>query len=798
MFKNYIKITLRNIKRQKIYSTINIAGLAIGLCISMVIAFYVRDDLTFDRFHDHAESIYRTMITRDVEGEGARVSAITSGPLLPAAKNELPEVLGATRVTSFGEQLIARRGTGTTENEETNQVSAMSLVTDPGFFDVFSFKILKGDVSALATPNGILLTPETARALFGEDDPMGQPLQIRPVKDAYVAGIVESPPSNSHIQFDIIFPLRVEMNPQYYDSWKNQAISGYIRIHEDADWKSVEEKIIKIARENGFTEIFTPILQPLLDIHMHSTGYFYDSRNYGKTDTSVVYALSAIGAMILLIAAINFINLSSARAAKRAREVGMRKVIGSSRFQLVTQFLGESILITFTAMVIAIFLLELTLPSLEGFLGKNLEISIFSNPMLFLILSGFAIVIGVLSGIYPALILSAFRPIRVLRGEFQSGRAGILIRRILVVFQFAITISLIIGVFTVFVQIKYIQTMDLGYNREQVMAVSNFLRNRDDSLKDRLKKIPGVLSLGKTNTLPGSFGTTEAFPEGKNREKKFMFKNFVIDEGFFDTLEISIALGRNFSREFATDAQDAVIINEAAVRFSEWENPIGKRLYMAEPDGTMVPKRVVGVVKDFHYAKARDVIDPMLFLFNPQQCPMLLVRLGPGRITQTKNSIESMYKELVPNRDFSYLFLDDLFNEQFTTDREFASNLGFFSGVAIFIACLGLLGLVSFAVDQRGKEIAIRKVLGSGEGRIITLLASDFLKWVVLANIIAWPLGYFSMDKWLSEFVYKAPFSIFPYILSGAGAALIAFLTISVQSFKAAQKNPADILRKEM
>lgn len=795
MFKNYLKIAWRNIKRQKIYSAINVIGLAIGLSASLILFFFVRDDLTYDRFHEHFKSIYRVIgHTKD-----AQRLAIIPGPLIPASVEEIPEVIAGARISIFGRVPIQRADQAQEENSEQNAIRALTLATDPGFFDVFSFKILKGDVSGMETPNGVFLTPDIASALFGEEDPIGQPLLFRPVENAYVAGIVEAPPRNSHIQYEIVVRIRVEQNPDWWDSWLNSSLSGYLRLNAQAEASAAEEKITRIAHANGNTDFVNLELQPLKDIHLHSAVYQYDIRNFGKLDISVVYLLSAAGLIILLIASINFINLSSARAATRAREVGMRKVIGSQRWQLIIQFLGESIFITLIAMCIACVILQLALPHFEGLLGKTLEITILNNPLLLLALLATAVFIGILSGIYPALILSAFRPIRILRGEFQTGRAGILMRRVFIVFQFAIAIALFVGVSTVLIQIKYVRSFNFGYNRENVLVIPDYVGKRDDLLKMKVLEMSSVLSAGRSNfLLREDFRLLEAFPYGKNREtSKFFPCDFLIDEGFFDTLDIPIVQGRNFSRERLRDREDAVIVNETASKKIDLNDPIGKRLNVINLEGNFVAEEVIGVVRDFHFSSARRSIKPIVFRFDPERSYLLLIRIAPGQIAQTISQIESTYKDIYPDREFRYFFMDETFNEQFVEDQKFASRLGAFSGVAIFIACLGLIGMVSFSVEERRKEIAIRKVLGSTEVQIIKLLGSDFLKWVAVANVVAWPLGYFGMNRWLSTFAYRVPLSIWPFVTAGICALALALLTMSYQSLKAARTNPVNVLRHD-
>lgn len=798
MLWNYLKIAWRNIRLQKVYSTINIVGLTVGLSIGLVIAFYVLDDLTFDRFHENADSIYRVVMQSNVEGGDGRMSAIISGPLLPASKREIPEVIAATRINRFGGFPISRGDVERLDDEEGDGVRASILLADSDLFDVFSYKLLVGDRSEFSNPNAVFITPEIASALFGEDDPLGKPLQMPQLENAYVAGLIEAPPNNSHLQFDVIIPLRVELNPVWWDSWKNQSLCGYIRIQDNADVKGIESRMDHIAKTNGFPENYDIRLQPLLDIHLGSSDYAYDFRNYGKKDVSAVIIMGTIGVMIVLVASINFINLSSARASKRGREVGIRKVVGSKQNQLIVQYLGESIFITLVSMILAITILQLALPRLENFLEKRLEIGFFSDPWIMPALIGVAVVVGLLSGIYPALILSSFKPVRVLRGEFQTGKTGILLRRILVIFQFTITVALTVGVLTVISQIKYLQSVDLGYNREQVLFMPNFFRDGEDLMRNRLKDIPSVTSTGRTSRLLGEGLSVQTIPEGFDRTNSLNWYCFFIDDGFFKTLDISMAHGRNFSYEFISDAEDAIIINEAACRLTGWDNPIDRRIDMVMEDGQSVPRRVVGVVRDFHFSSTRSATGPLVFVYNKQRSPILLARLAAGEIAHARNQIEAVHRELYPDRDIRLSFLDDAFDQQFNEDRDFASHLGFFTGIALFIACLGLIGLVSFSVEQRKKEIAVRKVLGCSEGKIVFLLSIDFLKWIGLGSLIAWPLGYYSMQKWLNEFVYRLPFSILPFIISGAGALILAMLTISFQSVMAARANPAGTLRQEL
>ncbi|MCP4726266.1 MAG: FtsX-like permease family protein [bacterium] len=794
MLKNILKIVFRNFIRQKGYSFINISGLTIGLAISIILSFYVIDDLTYDRFHPNAKNIYRVLT---VGSSRPSPSAIIPGPLMVAVKEEVPEITGSTRITYFGRVPISRPGESVDREDEENQVRARALITDPGFFDVFSFKIIAGNAEeALKDPSGILLTPEIAEAVFGEEDPIGKPIVVRGVNSAFVSGIVEAPPTSSHIQYGLIIPLRIEMNPVWWDSWENIALSGYVSIIENADPFDVEQKIIDVGRKNNLAEIYSSRLQPLLDVHLGSSDFNYDFRNLGKNDAAVVYTLAVIGIIILLIACINFINLSSARASKRAREVGLRKVVGSRRWQLSLQFLCESLCFTLLSLFFALILIQLSLPYLDTILGKHLDIDFIRSPLLILVLAGFAVIVGLLSGIYPSAILSGFKPINVLKGEFQTSGAGILFRRFLVVFQFAITIALIIGVFIVYLQIDFLKSISMGYNRERILVIPNFVGNRDDILKNRLTDNSGIISMGRISSMPGgTFPRYEIIPEGFDRGNSRMFQRFEIDEGIFNTLDISLSYGRSFSSEFASDSADGVIINETAADYTGWNDPIGKSIQIVGLEGELITKRVVGVVRDFHYSSTREVIEPMFFLFNPRASFFLAARIAPDRTTNIIDQIQELHNELFPDRQVNPFYLDDNFDQQFNNDRDFAANIGIFAGIAVFIAILGLLGMISYAIEQRRQEVAIRKVLGCSEKKIFAILTVDYLKWIALANLIAWPLGYYGMSKWMNGFMYQVPLTLWPYIVSGVGSISIALIAVSFQTIRASISNPVSELR---
>ncbi len=797
MIHNYIKIALRNIRKQKVYSLINFIGLAIGLSVTLVITLYVIDDLTFDRFHENYDQIYRIL---SIGVKRGTKNSITAGALVQNAMETIPEVKYATRVARGGNISLGPVGTNFNSPEGDLTVRAQAIFADAQFFNVFSFKILEGDSGeALGGPESVYLTPRTAQALFGSENPMGQHIAIRGFQNVQVAGIVAAPPSNSHLQFEMILPLIPEKNPRFWNSWDTLALIGYVLLEENADPHLVAEKMKKNAYLNKFPEIFEPRLQPLQDIHLGSTDHLYDHLNMGRSDKVIFYTMGFVGILVLLVACINFINLTTSRASQRAIEVGLRKVVGSSKRQIVGQFLGESMLFTTLTFIVALAVVQTTLPSLNTIMHKELSLHIGQNVSLLVVFFVMSILIGFFSGLYPAFVISAYMPSSVLKGQFKTGKKAVFLRRALVVCQFAITTVLIISIFIVIAQIKYLKSIDLGYNRSQVVAIPNPLREGDDLLKHKMLSLPSVVSVGRIDALPGpNFWRFELIREGQDRSENFTASRFSIDEDAFQTLQISMSEGRNFSHEFPSDATDAIIVNETLVRKFGYENPVGMvlRYYDESDENQIVSRKIIGVIKDFHYITARQKSEPMIFLLNPPQSFLLIVRIAPEQISQTISRIEDEHKALYPDRTFRYFFLEDTFDEQFNRDRDFMRNVSLFAGLAVFIGCLGLIGLVAFTIEQRRREIAIRKVLGCGEGKVYTLLASDLVKWVLLANLIAWPAAYFATRSWLNDFVFRAPFQPWTFVLPSLITFCIALITITFQTIRAVRSAPVNALRE--
>jgi len=798
MLKNYFKIAFRNLLRQKTYSFINIFGFAIGLAVCLIISFYVIDDLTYDSFHEKPEDVYHMLTVDNSEADGALSYSITSGPLMAGLVDKVPEIIAATRLTGFGGVNIGQ----VLENPEeqiTDQIRPRTLAIDADFFNVFSFKILAGESeNPLQEMSGVYLTPEIAKMVFPGEDAVGKPIVAGRLQNAFVAGIVEAPPENSHIQFEMLFPLNIERNPVWWNSWENLALTGYFRLHPDADPSIAKQKIIAYARDGGFAKVFEPDMQPLKDVHLGSSHLRYDFMNVGKNDRMKVFTLAIIAIFVLIIASINFINLSSARATRRAREVGLRKVFGGNRVQLFWQFLVESVIITFIAMILALAIFEIAIPQLNNFLQKNLTLHLIENYKFTLFIVATSIVVGILSGIYPALILSGFNPLSVIQGNFKSSRKGVLLRRVLVVGQFAVSIALIIAVFIVLDQIHYLNSIDLGYNKKDIAVLPNFDDEQTLIIKEKLENLTSVKSVGTISNLPGgTLVRLEVVPEGHDEAKGMMFDRLKIDNDLVETLQIKLQQGRDFSADFPSDVENAALINETAMKTLGWDEPIGKKIVMIDENEDHLERTIIGVIKDVNLTTVRREVNPMILVHSGQFIPRLLIKIKPENQAFALQELNRIFLESFPEANLEIQFFDDFFNFQFRQDRAFAVNIAVFSVLAILIACLGLFGLASFTTQQRQREVAVRKVLGSSVKAIVFLLTKEFTKWVLIANVIAWPLAYYGMTKWLENFVYRTTFNPLIFVAAGFIALLISILTISFQTFKAANINPANALQYE-
>ncbi|MEE9443505.1 MAG: ABC transporter permease [candidate division Zixibacteria bacterium] len=798
MFKNYLKITGRNIKKQFGYFTITIAGLAVGMACSLLIMLWVQHELSFDSFHQNADRIYRPYL--DVHfGTPIRVP-VSSAPMGPAMVEEFPEIAATVRFS--GDSRIAVT-VGESEYFEDDVTFA-----ENSLFQVFDFSMIRGDpMTALEEPFTTVLSESTARKYFGDADPIGQIIRFNGRDDYTVTGVFRDIPSNSHITFDIVrsHQTLVSTGSDYLNDWFDFNTTTYLIFEEGVDYHAVEQKMDDFANRHfgdllamgGSMKIY---FQPLKDIYLHSDF----GQDYGIVgNMTYVYSFTAVALFVLLIACINFVNLTTARSASRAREVGLRKTFGADRRKLIGQFLGEAVLYCLLAFALALILFELALPAFNNLAGCDISLEYFTNLELMLGLLGGAVLIGLLAGCYPAFYLSAFNPSQTLKKVPVSSKSGSGIRSALVVFQFSISIILIIGTLTIFSQIDFMKNQELGFDGAQVLVLPNVnsaVSNNFDVLLSELERAPGVAGVTASTRIPGrGISKSIYFPEGQMDDESQTMNYIGTDHEFLEVLGITLAEGRNFSPEITTDVSEAIIINEAAVRLIGWDEPLGKIIRTSPADDTEPNsvKRVIGVVKDFHQYSLQNPIEPLVIQYEREPLRDVSLKLAGISVTQSIEAIEQIWKQFAPGIPYDYFFLDEDFDRQYRKEVMLSKIVLYFCLLAIFIGCLGLLGMASYAAEQRTKEIGIRKVLGASTSGVVALLTRQFLGLAVISNIVAWPVAYFIMRKWLENFAYRIDLGLGIYAFATLLALTAALGTVVYQAIRAASANPVDSLKCE-
>jgi putative ABC transport system permease protein len=800
MFKNYLKIAWRNIVHQKMHSLINIFGLTIGIACCIVIMLWVQNEINFDRFHKDYGQIFRIYNNLTINGR-TQSSPRSSMPLGTSLKERFPEVEEMTRLQKFPLSMVKY---AEKEFREENIYFA-----EKSFFDIFSFSLRQGNpATVLDTANTVVISEKISRKYFGTSDPLGKILKFGDGRSFSITGVVSEAPANSHLSFDFLCALetlRVERNPEI-DMWGAIAYSTYIKLSKGTDVKAFENKMAGLTQEK-FGKRFPPgmslifYLQPLKSIHLYSN-FEMDDSNTG--DINYVYLFSGIALFILIIAIVNYINLATARYAGRALEVGLSKTLGASRGALIKQFLSETILIAFFTGFLAWIFSGTGLNLLSSITGQVFGTGLLIQPWFLLALLFFTIIVGLISGSYPALFLSSFDPVATLKGKIKSGAASASFRKILVVGQFAIAIALIVGTLTIFKQMCFVRNKHLGFNKEQVLVVS-YPKNTTGTIetaRNEMASIPGVVSSGISSDVPGkSLRMINVRPEGSSDGQQQLMQWLDADANYLTTLGIEIRQGRNFSRGMGADAAESILINEAAVDRLGWENPIGKTIKTPSmgPDGKPVElvKKVIGVVNDFHTTSLHKKIEPLFITNKRDNFSLLAVKISSADILGTMEHIKRKWSELFPGAVFDFYFLDESFNRQYENEERLNKIFTSFAILAIFISCLGLFGLAAYMTEKRTKEIGIRKVLGASIFRIVFLLSNEFSKWVLIANIIAWPLAYYFMNRWLQTFAYRTTIGFGIFFFSGLVALVIALLTVGYQSIRAARCNPIDSLRYE-
>ena len=801
MLKNHLKIAFRNIKKHKTFSAINIVGLAVGITCSILIWLFVGHERSYDRFHEKADRIFRLAL-RATLGDTKIDQTQTSSEVFRRLAAEFPEI-------EKGVKFYNPRRTPVIFENRTFYESRLYAVDAP-FFEVFTFPLIDGDPqTALAEPNSMVLSKATAEKYFGTTDVLGNTIRADFSNSTgsaifHVTGVSENVPDNSHFHFDILVSSSTFPGLINEKDWGEADFITYLLLTPGTSKDRFDEKLKEFTRRNlggrGFDEwvaqgnYWEYYLQPITEIHLNSDLKGEFEANGNRT---YIVIFSVISIIILLIACINFMNLSTAKSSIRAKEVGVRKVVGSSRKELMQQFLSESILLSFISLALGLAAIQILLPAYRNFVGRNLSMPYLDNAAVIPSLLAFGLVVGLISGSYPAFFLSSFPPISVFRGITGRSSGSSLLRNILVVFQFAIAIFLIAGTLVVFQQLKFFQNKRLGFEKEQVLVVRNpgSLGNSVSSFKDTLRQNSHVSNVSGSNTLPSRSYRNMIFIS-KDVANKFNLNLCVCDFDFLETLKLEMADGRFFSREFSTDTQ-AVILNERAVNALGWEDPIGKNFW-SPGVGKL---SVIGVIKDYHYESLHQEIRPLALLLaagnlqNEQN--YISVRLSTESVFGTVRDIENTWKTFAPGDPFEYSFLDQDYDNLYTNEKQIRSLFSVFSFLAIFISCLGLFGLASFVADLKTKEIGVRKVLGATVPNIVLHLTKGFTKGIVLANIIAWPLAYFAMNGWLQQFAYRIGIGLWVFALSGILALGIAFFTVSYHTIKAATANPVDSLRYE-
>jgi putative ABC transport system permease protein len=802
MIKNYFKIAFRNLIKNKVFSSINIFGLAAGITCSLLIFLFVQDEISYDRFHKDANNIYR--VVKDfVNDDGSRLPDATTPPAIaPAMQKEIPEVVSVTRVfPNWGSSFLISYGDKKITEEKLYRV-------DSSFFDVFTFPFIKGNSKkAFKQINSIVLTENTAKRYFGKDDPMGKVLKIDNLGDMMVTGVLKDVPSNSHFHFDFLISVR-KFSGNIDANWGFYNFYTYIKVKDKTNIAALANKI-QAAYKRGVKEgknIF--YTQRLTDIHLTSNLKWELEPN---SDKLYVYVFTLIALFIILIASINYINLSTAKSSLRAKEIGVRKVTGALRASLIKQFLLESVITCIIASVVAIAAAQLLLPFVNTIIQKQLTFG--DNPVLLLYVLLTALFIALVAGIFPALYLSSFKPIAVLKGFKLNERRTLSLRKTLVVLQFTISIALIIGALIISQQMHFIQSTKLGLDKEQVIVVKNtgFLSSTDgNAFQNTALQIPGIKKIATSDGVVGGQNWTNSMNLKGSKNSQLI--NFLsVSDDFLNVLGIEIKEGRGFSSKFAADTMNngipkgpldqnigSIVLNETAVKDLEIPIPaVGKQLLWNNDGDTMYYVTIIGVAKDFHFASFRNEIKPFAFVNNPRRRDNFTIKLSTDNIKVTLAQLGNNWNKFSPDRPFQYTFLDETFSKLYQSEARFQKVFISLVILGILIACLGLLGLATFAAQQRIKEIGIRKVLGASVTNVVSLLSKDFLKLVIIALIIAIPVAWFVMNKWLQDFAYRINIVWWVFPLAGIIAILIAFFTISFQAIKAAIANPVKSLRTE-
>ena len=793
MFKNYFKIALRNIKKHKGYSFINIAGLSVGIACCILILLWIQDELSYDEFHQNAHHIYR--ITRTESRESGKIKIpMTYANVAPLLKEEYP---GVENYVRFGREYRAF-----VKYDNNGFLEERFFYADPSVFSVFDFSLSRENAElALTEPYSVVLTQNAALKYFGTENPIGKILKVNDKEDYVITGILNDLPHNSHIQFDFLasFSTLYDKYKEYINAYWAYQCYTYIIVSNPTIASNLNQEFDNfILKHKGekFQSYMDFSLQSLTDIHLHSN-LNYELETNG--DIRYIYIFSVIAFFIMLIACINFMNLSTARSSLRSREVGLRKTLGAHQSNLICQFLSESTIFTIISLPCAFSLVYLSLPLFNHISDKALQLHVTENIFILLSIAGIVIFMGLISGSYPAFLLSSFKPAHIFKDELKLGSSSSVMRKLLVVFQFTASLILITGTIIVYRQIHFIKNEKLGFHKDRQLVIhvrDNTIRKKYLTLKNELLKSTNIISVTASSAVPGTSPGVSVFrPADSPNDSRLTMRNLVVDYDFIETMGIELKEGRNFTQQMATDATSAYLINESAAKKLGWSSAINKELI----DLDSGPGTVIGVVRDFHFQSKHQIIEPLIINILPdtKYIYYITVRIGNSNISNIRKFIESRWKKISSNQPLDYFFLDHHFDQLYQKEKQMGNLLIGFTLLGMFIACLGLLGLASFTAERRTREIGIRKVLGASVSGIFVLLSREYFKWILTANLIAWPLAYYIMNNWLNNFAYRINMTLWMFILAGSISLITALLSVVFHTFKTARMNPIDTIKYE-
>ncbi len=807
MHLNYLKISYRNFIKNKVYSSINLSGLVVGIVSCLFISLHVLEELSYDRFHPYPESTYRVVMDMFNKEELSAKSAPVYAAVGPNLVIDYPEIIESTRILPFGNGVYSVKrpdGSLVRYNEER------AVYADENFFQIFGFPLIDGNpVKVLSERNQVVLSESTAKRYFGTENPIGKTITYRGFREGVVTGIMQDFPENSHMQFDIVSSLKSwDGFEEWPQNWGWYDFYTYIRTNDQADINALADKLnnyletkkAESYENTGSREVLW--LQNIADIHLYSKGLSWEMGENGGADK--VYFLVIIAAMILIIAWVNFINLSTARSVKRAKEVGLRKVVGARKLSLISQFLTEAFVYNLSAVILSLIIVFVSVPIINGLIEVSLERTMLLSLNVIIGLIILIFLGTIVSGLYPAFVLTSFKPLNVLKGNFYNRRSQFGFRQILVIFQFTVSIILVLGTVTVVKQLKFMQSQDLGLDIAQTLVIrapsssrgGDDLINRNKVFAAKLEQLPEARGFTVSSVVPGveNFSISSFFTRFDPKLRRDCYR-VRIDDKYFSEFGIDLVTGRNFRKELQSDSS-SVILNKEAVKlfgFGSPDDAVGETLN----PGLRYQWKIVGVVENYHHSSLKESLDPIIFYYHPTSGNFFSVKLENGKYQQIVSDIEEIWDEIYPDNPFDFFFLDEFFNRQYKSDQQFNVVFRGFAALAIIVACLGLFGLVSFTTEQGRKEIGIRKVLGASVMKIVLLFGRDYAVLITIAILIAFPLGYYLMNNWLQDFAYRTNIDPYIFVIGGLTVVVIAFLTVSFKSVSAARSNPVGALREE-